>query len=212
MAHAAPGQTLAKKRRWPLLVLTVLTILVVLWLAVCHAVLDNPRVDPPKRSDAVFVLGPPDTSRMAYAEDLVFNQHVADTLVISAPDPQPYEPPQMQEYYSTRPFCAPREGVEVICFKPDPSTTQGEAMELQKLFEERGWDTVTAVTFTQHVPRSRLILSRCYPGELRMSAVDFHITGKSLLMQYLHQTGGFLKAWLTPGCDQQLPWNPKSLD
>ena len=212
MHHAAPGHTPDTKRRRPLLVLLVLTILVVLWLAVCHAVLDTPRVDPVKRSDAVFVLGPPDPSRMAHAQDLVFNQHVADTLVISSPDPQPFDPPNLQEYYSTRSFCAPRQDVEVICFKPDPSTTQGEAMELQKLAEKRGWDTVTAVTFTQHVSRSRLILSRCYPGELRMSAVDFHITGKNLLMQYLHQTGGFVKAWLTPGCDQQLPWNPKSLD
>ena len=28
---------------------------------------------------------------------------------------------------------------------------------------------------------------------------------------YLYQSGGFLKAWATPGCDTQLPGNPKSI-
>ncbi|RKQ33780.1 YdcF family protein [Kocuria tytonis] len=187
-------------------------LLITLWLAVCHAVLDDPRVDAPETSDALIVLGPPDPTRVEYAQDLVYNQHVAKTLVVSVPDPQPFDSPQMVEYYKARSFCQPRDGVEVLCFKPDPSTTQGEAMKLKELAAQRGWNRVTAVTFTQHTSRSRLILSRCYPGELRMSAVDFHITGRNLIGQYVHQSAGYVKAWLTPGCDQQLPWNPKSSD
>ena len=212
MADTPPERTPALKRRWPLVVLTLLALLAALWLAVCHAVLDSPRVDPPARSDALLVLGPPDPTRIEYAEDLVYHQHVADTLVISTPDAQPFDPPEMVEYYTARSFCEPHDGVEVICFKPNPSTTQGEAMKLEELSEQRGWDTVTAVTFTQHVSRSRLILQRCYPGELRMSAVDFQLSGRSLFTQYLHQSAGYVKAWLTPGCDQQLPGNPKSAD
>lgn len=212
VAPTPPGHTPALRRRWPLVVLIALALLGTLWLAVCHAVLDSPRVDPPRRSDALLVLGPPDPTRVAFAEDLVYNQHIADTVVFSTPDAQPFDPPEMVQYYTARSFCAPHEGVEVLCFKPDPSTTQGEAMKLRELAEQRGWKTVTAVTFTQHVPRSRLILERCFPGELRMSAVDFNISGKNLLVQYLHQSAGYVKAWLTPGCDQQLPWHPKSGD
>ena len=212
MAPTPSGHPPALRRKWPLVVLIALTLLVTLWLAVCHAVLDSPDVDPPRTSDAVFVLGPPDPTRMAYAEDLVYNQHIADTLVVSTPDAQPFDPPEMVEYYTAKSFCEPRDGVEVLCFKPNPSTTQGEAIKLQELAAQRGWDTVTAVTFTQHVSRSRLILERCYSGELRMSGVDFHLTGKSLFNQYLHQSAGYVKAWLTPGCDQQLPWTPKSED
>ena len=210
MSHMHPGHTPALRHRWLLVALTALALACALWLAVCHAVLDTPHVDAPRRSDAVIVLGPPDPTRVAYAEDLVYNQHVADTVVFSTPDAQPFDPPAMVEYYTARSFCAPREDVEVMCFKPDPSTTQGEAMKLRELAQQRGWDTVTAVTFTQHVSRSRMILERCYAGELRMSAVDFHITGARLLRQYLHQSAGYVKAWATPGCDQQLPWRPKS--
>ena len=99
-----------------------------------------------------------------------------------------------------------------MCIRDSPSTTHGEPIKLQEPSAQHGWDTVTAVTFTQHVPRSRLILERCYSGELRMSAVDFQLTGKSLFNQYLHQSAGYVKAWVTPGCDQQLPWTPKSED
>ncbi|MDO4919853.1 YdcF family protein [Kocuria sp.] len=212
MARTAQGQNPARRRRWPLVLLIALALALALWLAVCHAVLDSPRVDPPQKSDALIVLGPPDPTRVEYAQDLVFNKHIAKTLVISTPDAQPFDPQDMVDYYTSRSFCEPHEGVEVLCFKPDPSTTQGEAIKLKELAEERGWKTVTAVTFTQHISRSRLILERCYPGELRMSAVDFHLTGKSLFMQYLHQSAGYVKAWVTPGCDQQLPWNPKSAD
>ncbi|MDN5630709.1 MULTISPECIES: YdcF family protein [Kocuria] len=210
MAETAPGEGPATRRRWPLVVVIAVVLLIVLWLAVCHAVLDDPRVERPGASDAVLVLGPPDPTRVEYAQDLVYNQHIAKTLVISVPDAEAYDSPETVAYYEARSFCNEHDGVEVICFKPDPSTTQGEAIELRSLAQERGWDTVTAVTFTQHVSRSRLILSRCYTGELRMASVDFHLTGTSLLMQYVHQSAGFVKAWLTPGCDQQLPGNPKS--
>ena len=98
MAPTPSGHPPALRRKWPLVVLIALTILVTLWLAVCHAVLDSPDVDPPRTSDAVFVLGPPDPARMAYAEDLVYNQHIADTLVVSTPDAQPFDPPEMVEY------------------------------------------------------------------------------------------------------------------
>lgn len=192
------------------MVALAVVVLLVSWLAVCHVALDEPRLDAPRASDAVLVLGPPDSTRVAEAEDLVYHQHIAKTLVISVPDSEPYDSPETVAYYDARKFCEPHEGVEVICFKPNPSTTQGEAIELRKLAEERGWDTVTAVTFTQHITRSRMILSRCYAGELRMSSVDFQLSGKALLMQYVHQSAGFVKAWLTPGCDQQLPGNPKS--
>lgn len=198
--------------RWPRIVLACAVLLVVVWLAVCHAVLDDPRVDPPRASDAVLVLGPPDPTRLEKAMELVTERHIADTLVISAPDPLPRESPQLSAYANARKFCEPRKDIDVICFKPNPSTTQGEAMELRELARERGWHTVTAVTFEQHVPRARLILQRCFHGDLRMSAVDYRLSGWALVWQYVHQSAGFLKAWVTPGCDQQLPWKPHTLD
>lgn len=199
-------------RRWPWALLICAAPVVASWLAVCHAVLDHPRVDAPLASDAVLVLGPPDPSRMEKATELVVERHLADTLVISTPDPQAGDAPGLVAFYSAKKFCEPRQDLEIICFKPNPSTTQGEAMQLRELARERGWDTVTAVTFDQHITRARMILQRCFPGELRMTAVDYRLTGRALLGHYVRQSAGFLKAWVTPGCDQQLPWKPRTTD
>lgn len=208
---AAESSSGTARRRWPVRVAAGLVLAAGLWLAVCWAVLEHPRTDEPARSDALLVLGPPDPHRMALAQGLM-DRGIAPVLVIATPDPRPDDPPSMVRYYEDRDFCTPRGEYEVICFKPNPSTTQGEAMELRDLAAQRGWDTVTAVTYKQHVPRARMILERCYSGELRMSATDYQFTPLRTLRQYVYQSGGFVKAWLTPGCEQQLPGNPKELD
>lgn len=200
-----------KRRRWPARVAAALVVVVGGWLAVCWVVLEHPRTEEPAPSDALLVLGPPDTQRMATAQELM-ERGIAPVLVIATPDAQPDDPPAMVQYYEDKDFCTPRTDYEVICFKPNPSTTQGEAMKLRDLAAERGWDTVTAVTFKQHVPRARMILERCYHGELRMAATDYQFTPLRTLRQYVYQSGGYVKAWLTPGCEQQLPGNPKELD
>lgn len=198
-------------RTWSLRLAAALLLAFAAWLAVCWAVMEHPRTEEPAMSDALFVLGPPDTQRMATAQGLM-DRGIAPVLVIATPAAQPDDPPALVQYYEDKDFCTPRTDYEVICFPPDPSTTQGEAIELRDLADERGWDTVTAVTFKQHVPRARMILERCYSGELRMSATDYHFTALRTLRQYVYQSGGYVKAWLTPGCEQQLPGNPKELD
>ncbi|MEX3509032.1 YdcF family protein [Kocuria carniphila] len=205
------GSASTKRRRWPARSAAALVLAVAVWLAVCWAVLEHPRTDEPAMSDALLVLGPPDTQRMATAQGLM-ERGIAPVLVIATPDAQPYDPPALVQYYEDKDFCTPRTDYEVICFQPNPSTTQGEAMRLRDLAAERGWDTVTAVTFKQHVPRARMILERCYHGELRMSATDYEFAPLRTLRQYVYQSGGYVKAWLTPGCEQQLPGNPKELD
>jgi len=204
-----PAET--KRHRWLTLLVAALAVAVAGWLAVCWAVLEHPRTEEPAMSDALLVLGPPDTQRMATAQGLM-ERGIAPVLVIATPDAQPDDPPAMVQYYEDKDFCTPRTDYEVICFQPNPSTTQGEAMQLRDLAAERGWDTVTAVTFKQHVPRARMILERCYHGELRMAATDYEFTPLRTLRQYVYQSGGYVKAWLTPGCEQQLPGNPKELD
>ncbi|PBB08536.1 S-adenosyl-L-methionine-binding protein [Kocuria sp. WRN011] len=193
------------------MLVAALAVAVAGWLAVCWAVLEHPRTEEPAMSDALLVLGPPDTQRMATAQGLM-ERGIAPVLVIATPDAQPDDPPAMVQYYEDKDFCTPRTDYEVICFQPNPSTTQGEAMQLRDLAAERGWDTVTAVTFKQHVPRARMILERCYHGELWMAATDYEFTPLRTLRQYVYQSGGYVKAWLTPGCEQQFPGNPKELD
>ena len=53
-----------------------------------------------------------------------------------------------------------------ICFTPDPYSTQGEARWIAEEAEKRGWGSVVVVTSTYHVRRARMIVGRCFHGDL----------------------------------------------
>ncbi len=59
-----------------------------------------------------------------------------------------------------------------VCFRPDPYSTQGEARWIADEAELRGWDSVVVVTSTYHVRRARMIVERCYEGELAVVGAD----------------------------------------
>ncbi|CAO5246123.1 YdcF family protein [Frankia sp. AgKG'84/4] len=87
-------------------------------------------------------------------------------------------------------------GVEVVCFAPDPLTTQGESRWLAAAAAQRGWHSVIVITATTQTTRARLRLGRCYPGEARMIGVapaklswpymiayEWAALGKALILQ-----------------------------
>ncbi len=195
-------------------VLVPVLALLLVWLVAGWTAFQHPRTDAPARSDALLVLGPPDRTRMAEALRLM-DAGVAPVLVVANPGTGDLGDASGRVYYTrAAQTCAGggEQDYEVICFRPDPSTTQGEAMELRALSEQRGWEHVSALTYRQHVARSRLLLERCYAGELDVLSFDYPAVPRGHLREFVYQSGGFVKAWLTPGCDQQLPWRPKSLD
>lgn len=57
---------------------------------------------------------------------------------------------------------------QVICFRPDPSTTQGEARASASLAAANGWTSMTVVTTADQVWRARLRFSRCWAGDLHV--------------------------------------------
>lgn len=146
-----------------------------------------PAVDTPKRTDVVMVLGNSVPSRVALAESLVAAGY-SDTLVVSRFNGQRV------------PVCDEPQQFTVYCFTPEPFTTQGEARYLGDMAAAHGWSSATAITFTPHISRARLILSRCFDGQLDMVADTTPLPLADWAYQYLYQTGGFIKAALTPGC------------
>ena len=193
-------------------VLVPVLALLLVWLVAGWTAFQHPRTDAPARSDALLVLGPPDRTRMAEALRLM-DAGVAPVLVVANPGTGDLGDASGRVYYTrAAQTCAGggEQDYEVICFRPDPSTTQGEAMELRALSEQRGWEHVSALTYRQHVARSRLLLERCYAGELDVLSFDYPAVPRGHLREFVYQSGGFVKAWLTPGCEQQLPGEPKS--
>ncbi|KUG52052.1 hypothetical protein AVL61_06740 [Kocuria rosea subsp. polaris] len=184
------------------------------WLIAGWVVFQHPRTDAPSRSDALLVLGPPDRTRMAEALRLM-DAGMAPVLVVANPGTRDLGDASGRVYYARAAQTCAEDGgrdYEVICFRPDPSTTQGEAMELRALSEQRGWDHVSVLTYRQHVARSRLLLERCFAGRLDVLSFDYPDVPRGPLREFAYQSGGYVKAWLTPGCAQQLPGQPKSAD
>jgi len=112
------------------------------------------------RVDAIVMLdGPGD--RLGTALDLA-REHRAGVLVISRgsafPGPQSSGP---------GPGCVPPiPGVRVICFSPDPSTTQGEAEFASRLARRYHWHSMVLVSITPQDSRARLRVERCFSGQV----------------------------------------------
>jgi hypothetical protein len=116
-----------------------------------------PTVDEPSPADAIFMLeGRGDRRTLAF--DLARAGH-APVLVISVPS-------------GKRCPTAEVPAVELICFKPDPSTTQGEAREAARLAAQRGWDKIIFITDRTQDSRARLRIGRCYDGEVLVAVVN----------------------------------------
>jgi uncharacterized SAM-binding protein YcdF (DUF218 family) len=130
-----------------LLVLAVGYVAAAAYLFVVH------HDDRPAKADAVVVLsGTPE--RLPVGERLVRDGY-APVLAISR---------------STHPKAAERRACRngAICFRADPYSTRGEARAIARLAAEHRWRTVDVVTSQFHVFRARIVIQRCYHGDLRM--------------------------------------------
>lgn len=144
------GETrVMSRRRWSLVV-------VVLVIAVSAATLRLfiwPDRGMPTRVSAIVMLnGTGD--RLGTALDLAW-QHRAAFVVISRGSLD----------YGHGGDCAPSiPQVKVICFDPDPATTQGEAEFAGRLARKYHWQSVALVTITPQDSRARLRVERCLSG------------------------------------------------
>ncbi|MGI9113085.1 MAG: YdcF family protein [Gaiellaceae bacterium] len=59
-----------------------------------------------------------------------------------------------------------RERALVLCPKPDPYSTRGEAQLIARLATERGWNSIVVVSSRFHLFRARILIQRCYRGRL----------------------------------------------
>jgi uncharacterized SAM-binding protein YcdF (DUF218 family) len=83
----------------------------------------------------------------------------------------------------------PPPDVEVICITPERSSTAAEAAAFAELAERRRWRSVALVTSTYHIHRARLLLKRCYEGEVAAVAAPGR-DGLGLVRDALHEWAG----------------------
>jgi hypothetical protein len=177
---AGPGRP--RRRRF---LIGVAALLLAAFAAATARLFVWPERGMPTRVDAIVMLDGPG-NRLPTALSLAW-AHRAPVAVISRGSP----------YWAHGSGCAPAiPGVRVICFSPDPATTQGEAELAGRLARRYHWHSIALVTTTPQDTRARLRMSRCFPGRIYVMtaplpayewpyalAYEWGATVKALLLQ-----------------------------
>ena len=143
-----------------------------------------PAVDTVERADAVVVLGGGDGERLDRGLALV-REGVASTLALS------FGPDQL---------CNVPQSFDVVCFTPTPENTRGEAMAVGQLARTHGWQRVVLVTSTPHVTRARLLVERCFAGDLEVAPATPDDSTSRWVNAILHEWGGLADAMINRSC------------
>ncbi len=130
-------------------ILIILSTVAVVFLTASARLFVWPTTDAPTQVDAIVMYaGSP--GRLAKAVELARSGY-APMLAVSNPYGQDRCPVAVPD-------------VRVICFRPDPLTTQGEARMTAALAARYNWRSVLVVVGTPQGTRARLRLDRCYDG------------------------------------------------
>lgn len=114
---------------------------------------DDDRV---AKSDAVMVLAG-EKRRLSVALELV-ERGVAPVLVIS----DGFDP----RWTRANRLCRFGDPARIVCVRPEPFSTRGEARLAFRLARQRGWDSLVVVTSRFHLFRARTLFERCFHGRL----------------------------------------------
>ena len=181
----ATQRTGPRTRRTLLVTAVVLAgLLAVTAIAVNVRLFVFPASSTPGHADAVVVLAGGSGERLDKGLELV-RQGVSTNLVVSTgPDE----------------LCAAQHDFAVYCFLPDPDDTRGEAEAVGRLAAREGWDHLVLVTSDYHATRARLLLERCFPGTLDVSAAHSDKSPLPLLWAIGHEWGGLAEAAIHRDC------------
>lgn len=156
-----------------------------------------PSTDTPREVDAIIVLGPPREARIEAAQQLVADGY-SDTIVIAVDD---YGVDSAINIAA----CAPEMAVDADgsitrCLIPEPFTTAGEALMVQRLAAAEGWDSVMIVTNVTHISRARMIFTACLGGGVLATDDGAGIEDSNWAWMYAYQSAAFVKALVAPTC------------
>jgi uncharacterized SAM-binding protein YcdF (DUF218 family) len=156
----------------------------------------NAKADELQRVDAIVVLGGEHDGREDYGLNLA-RAGWAPTVVMS----NPYD---TGDPVMTR-VCREVADVEVICARPDPLTTRGEAMLMRRLAQQRGWSNIMVISWRYHLPRARLIFRQCFsaePAATVMVAVPrrYRFSALRWELEFAYQWAGLAKAAVQGEC------------
>lgn len=159
-----------------------------------------PRTDSPDRVDAIVVVAGASDDRYIYARHLAEEGATDRILVSRPPSATGVYAGVLDAYCASSPVRA-RDGrsIEIECFAPDVDTTEGETTAATRIAHERGWDSLLVVTYWGHVSRVRIYFEQCFDGPVYVTDTPRPLS-KSRKNALLHETGGYVKALISPAC------------
>lgn len=139
-------------------------------------------------------------NRYTYARRLA-EEGVASHILVSRPAGSTGRyATAIDRYCASSPVLAPDgRSVQVECFDPDVVTTEGETTAATRIAHSRGWEALLAVTYWGHVSRVRIYFEQCFAGSVYVTDTP-QPTQISRRYALLHETGGYVKAFLKPAC------------
>lgn len=140
-----------------------------------------PPTDRPMRVDAVVSLGGDPGQRRAHAAIALADAGYADVALVS-----------LGGYDVPCPRASRR--VEVLCFRPDPVDTRGEAEHAALLARRHHWSSLIVVSERSQATRARLLFARCTSARLLMVPVEDHLV--RLPFDVAYEWGATIKALL----------------
>ncbi len=135
----------------------------------------------PAHADAVVVLAGGRGERLARAQALMAHD-VAPTIAIS------------------NGACGARRPYRMICFRPEPQTTRGEAEAIRRLARANNWRRIVVVTSRYHVARARILVRRCYSGHTSFVGATPRDGVVGWGKRIVHEWSGLAKALVVRGC------------
>lgn len=142
--------------------LVALGVLFIAFLSATFALFVFPATNQPRHVDAILSLnGTDEAAREARAVSLA-EAGYAPVLLFSqgnAPTPCPNVP-----------------GVKVVCFIAVPGRTVGEARFAANYANRHGWHSLLVVPGRAQATRARLLLKRCFSGEVVVVPASFQLT------------------------------------
>jgi uncharacterized SAM-binding protein YcdF (DUF218 family) len=98
-------------------------------------------------------------------------------------------------------LCRGGQSFKVFCPTTTSDNTRGEARAIASVANEQGWQHLLLVTSTYHVTRARLLLSRCFDGNLDAARAGPGVAVARYVSRVSHEIAGVAEATLiNRGC------------
>ncbi|MEJ1112875.1 YdcF family protein [Paenarthrobacter sp. CCNWLY172] len=164
----------------------------VLWLIAAFQFFYDPPQATPHRTDAIVVLGGMSKERLPVAQKLQKKLDIP-VLVVSTTG--------LAGNVEGDALCdEDQDDPDLVCFRPSPLNTRGEAEALRDLIADHGWKSVTVVTSEYHVMRAGTLIEQCTSAEVQMVGSQPDLSAGAWLDRFVVESGGLMDTWIRPEC------------